>query len=105
LQPDDPLAVSTIFALAEGAAELKEELPELLLLLQIWLRDLLLLAAGMPPSLVVSRDLSDLLPRATGRWRREQLLASSEQFAGARRYLQVHCNRALVCEVLFFGLL
>jgi DNA polymerase III subunit delta' len=105
LQAEAPQAVTTVFELAEQAAELKENLPELLALLQIWLRDLLLLAAGMPSSLVVSRDLTDLLAAAGCRWRQEQLLANIEQFAKARRYLQQNCNRALICEVLFFGLL
>jgi DNA polymerase III subunit delta' len=105
LQAGEPQAVTTVFALAEQAAELKEHLPELLMLLQIWLRDLLLLAAGLPSSLVISRDLIDLLAAAGGRWHQEQLLASIEQFAQARRYLQQNCNRALLCEVLFFGLL
>jgi DNA polymerase III subunit delta' len=105
LRADEPRTVTTIFDLAEQAAELKETLPELLTLLQIWLRDLVLLEAGMPASMVINRDLRDLLETATGRWSMEQLFVKLEHFAKARGYLKQNCNRALICEVLFFNLL
>jgi DNA polymerase III subunit delta' len=105
LAVDSPQAVTSVLALAEQAAELKEHLPELLALLELWLRDLILLQAGMPPSLLTSRDLDDLLKAAIGRWSMEQLHAKMARFARTRQYLQQNCNRALVCEVLFFNLL
>lgn len=105
LSPDAPEAVPAVFALAERAAALKENLPELLALLRIWLRDLLLLTSGMPPTLAASRDLADLLSAAEGRWRPEQLLSRLDRIDQAAQYFCRNCNRAAVCEVLFFDLL
>ena len=105
LAPEDPRAVPAVLALAERAAGLKENLPELLALLKIWLRDLVLLAGGMDPSQAASRDLADLLPAAARRWPPEQLLARLDRITEAGRHLHRNCNRAAVCEVLFFSLL
>jgi DNA polymerase-3 subunit delta' len=105
LAPDAPEAVTAVFTLAERAAALKENLPELLALLRIWLRDLVLLASGMPSSLAASRDLADLLAAAAGRWQPEHLFVRLHQLEQANRYLRRNCNRAAVCEVLFFSLL
>lgn len=102
---DGPQAALTVFDLAEQAADLKEHLPELLALLELWLRDLALLQAGMPFSMVLSPDLEDLLQIATGRWTAEQLYEKIGHFSRTRNYLRQNCNRALVCEVLFFNLL
>jgi DNA polymerase-3 subunit delta' len=105
LPPHGPEAAPAVLALAERAAALKENLPELLALLRVWLRDLILLASGMPVSLAVSRDLADLHAAAANRFQPEQLLARFDRLGEANRYLRRNCNRAAVCEVLFFNLL
>lgn len=99
-----PDTVETVFALAETAAQFKEHLPKLLDLLRIWVRDLMLQAAGAPEAQMNSRDLLDTFPTAAKRWTTEQLAEKLKRIETAERRLLRNCNRALVCEVLFFSL-
>ena len=104
LPPEGPETVETVFDLAEQAAKLKEDLDELLDLLRAWYRDLLLVAAGVPAQ-VLNQDLAPTWPLARQRWNLSQLFDRLQHLAQAKRELSRNCNRTLVCEVLFFGLL
>jgi DNA polymerase-3 subunit delta' len=104
LQQDNLPAAETVFAIAEQAAASSDRLPELLDLLKLWFRDLVLLASNLPDE-IVNSDLRDLTTGAAGRWPLSELLSRLELFDRAQRQLARNCNRALVCEDLFFGLL
>jgi DNA polymerase-3 subunit delta' len=104
LAPGTPETVEAVFQLAEKAADTKENLEELLDLLTIWLRDIMLAHRGLTGS-VISHDLRSLLPAACGRWNHAELADKLQRINRSRRQLLHNCNRTLVCEVLFFGLL
>lgn len=105
LPPDGPDTVETVFALAEEAAALKENLDELLDLLRAWLRDLLLLAHGVAAANMLNQDLAATWEIARQRWHSAALFVKLQRIAEAKKQLNRNCNRTLVCEVLFFGLL
>ncbi|MEW6290687.1 MAG: DNA polymerase III subunit delta' [Thermodesulfobacteriota bacterium] len=104
LAPGTPETVEAVFQLAEKAADTKENLEELLDLLTIWLRDIMLAHRGLTGR-VISHDLRSLLPAACGRWNHAELADKLQRINRSRRQLLHNCNRTLVCEVLFFGLL
>jgi DNA polymerase-3 subunit delta' len=101
-QSDVPAAV---FQLAEKAAGLKEQLPDLFDLFRIWLRDLMYLAAGGVESGIISRDLATILPAARERWSLGELSDKLHLIGQAEKRLLRNCNRALVCEVLFLSMI
>lgn len=101
LQADGPKTVETLFGLAEEAAKQKEELPELLDLLRTWYRDLLLAGNSQP----LNQDIALTWEAARQRWPEAELFTRLDRIDRAKRELSRNCNRALVCEVLFFGLL
>ena len=103
-QPDQPEAVETVFALAATAAKRKEDLVELFDLLAAWFRDLMFIVSGIQNK-IINHDLMQSLRNATRRWDLEQLSARLRMVQQAKRQLDRNCNSALVCEVLFFGLL
>ncbi|MDH5298589.1 MAG: DNA polymerase III subunit delta' [Desulfobulbaceae bacterium] len=98
-------AVEPILALTDRAAELKEELPDLLDLLRLWLRDLIVTTVGGAPDLITSRDLLPSFAAARQRWPLTELFDRLARIDQAEKQLLRNCNRALVCEVLFFALL
>ena len=104
LQPDGPTTVNNIFQLAGQAADLSGQLPELIELLRLWFRDLILATQGLPEQ-IINHDLHDLLDEAVKRWTLTGLLERLSLFDKARMQLDRNCNRALVCESLFFALL
>jgi DNA polymerase-3 subunit delta' len=89
--------VGELLHLAENMAGLKEELPSLLGLLKIWIRDLLL---------GDSHDGSGLKDeaKAVKNWNSSELFAKLQAIDRAERELARNCNRNLVCEVLLFKL-
>ncbi len=103
--PAAPEAVERILALAERAAGLKEGLPDLLDLLRLWFRDLIVTRVGGAAELVTSRELIDFFEPALRRWSLDDLAARLAALDRAEKQLSRNCNRALVCEVLFFALL
>lgn len=89
--------VGELLSLAEKIAALKEELPSLLGLLRIWLRDLLL------------GDVHDSADKQDGdihvkSWNSNDLFDKLQVIARAEKELSRNCNRTLVCEVLLFKL-
>jgi DNA polymerase-3 subunit delta' len=105
LLPHQPEVPAAVFQLAEKTANLKEQLPDLFDLLRIWLRDLLYLAAGGTESQIISRDLTATMTAARERWSLEELSDKLRLINQAEKKLLRNCNRALVCEVLFFSLI
>jgi DNA polymerase-3 subunit delta' len=89
--------VGELLHLAENMASLKEELPSLLGLLKIWLRDLLL------------GDTENGVEAGNGTisgkiWNSSELFVKLQAIDRAERELARNCNRNLVCEVLLFTL-
>lgn len=87
--------VVKLLDLAGKMAVLKEELPALLALLKIWLRDLLL---------EDEKDHETIMPnRATGqKWNSADLFAKLQAVDRAELELARNCNRSQVCEILLF---
>ncbi|MBU0681949.1 MAG: DNA polymerase III subunit delta' [Proteobacteria bacterium] len=104
LDPESPEAVAAVYGLAAQAADLKENLNDLLDLFATWLRDLLLLSLRNSGQLI-NHDLADLLEHGRHSWHHPGLLTALDHLGQARRQLLRNCNRTLVCEVLFFALL
>ena len=107
---EQPTATEAVLESAEKCAALKEDLEEFLDLLATCFHDLALLAgrpatASHPHRPLINRDLTELLPRAAERWNFYQLAQRLEHLGRAKARLNRNCNRALVCEVLFFALL
>jgi DNA polymerase-3 subunit delta' len=89
--------VGDLLHLAEKMASLKEELPSLLGLLKIWIRDLLL---GDIRDSAVKQDGS----KPVKDWNSGELFVKIEAVGRAQEELSRNCNRNLVCEVLLFKL-
>jgi DNA polymerase III subunit delta' len=89
--------VGELLHLAENMASLKEELPSLLGLLKIWLRDLLLGGAA-DGSGAITGTIS------VRSWHSSELFVKLQAIDRAERELARNCNRSLVCEVLLFKL-
>lgn len=104
LRPGRPETAEAIFALADSSTESGENLAELLGLLHLCFRDIFLLHRGQPQR-VVNLDLRQTLEQGRQRWPLAGLAKRLPLFAEADRQLSRNCNRALVCEVLYFGLL
>lgn len=98
-------AVEQVFALSEQAASSKESLADLLELLKLWIKDLMILGAGGSEDDLVNHDLSHILTAARQRWSPAQLAARLERIGQAQTQLRHNCNRAFVCEVLFWSLI
>ena len=105
LSPHDPARVEQLFSLAERAAQLKEQLPELFGLLRSWYRDLALYQAGVSEERLINQDLLPLLAKAARRWPPAAIDSKVERLRLAEKQLARNCNRAQVCEMLFFALL
>jgi len=89
--------VGQLLQLAENMAVLKEQLPALLGLLKIWLRDLLL---DESKGRVFAQDKGTVVKN----WNSNELFAKLDAIDQAERELSRNCNRSLVCEVLLFKL-
>jgi len=90
---------------AETMADLKENLPSLLGLLRLWLRDKLMLACGLPER-SGSREEGGCSPELdrVNNWSIPMFFDTLETISAAERQLARNCNRNLVCEVLLFKL-
>lgn len=97
-------SVEAVFQIAEKAAAFGEYLPELLELLKLWFRDLIMLASNLPQE-IIGLDLLALSNEAAKLWPPPGLFARLGLFDKAQRQLSRNCNRTLVCEDLFLGLL
>ncbi len=93
---DGDRAVGRLLQMAETMAALKEDLPHLLGLVRLWLRDCLLEDFGSLTSQEVGSARKD--------WNNEQYFAKLQAVDRAEKELGRNCNRTLVCEVLLFQL-
>lgn len=100
--PSQPGAVERVFALAERAAVAKEELTDLLELLTFWVKDLMVQGAGGSVESLGNQDLCYLYDEARRRWNFAQLDERLAMIQQAQKQLRHNCNRAFVCEVLFW---
>ncbi len=91
VQYKDDRYCTVILQLAQQMAELKENIPSMLGLLRIWLRDALMRTGG--------EAANTAEPEAM-----DALFAKLEAVDIAERQLGRNCNRALVCENLLFRL-
>ncbi len=89
--------VGAVLRLAEKMAALKEDLPALLGLLKIWIRDLLLAVSTTEEAVKDGFGLRKS-------WSSAELFAKLQAISSAERELARNCNRNLVCEVLLFAL-
>lgn len=85
--------VGLLLSHAENMAALKEELPALLGLLKIWVRDLL-----------IEEDPRNVVLPRMKKWNSPELLSRLQAIDRAERELARNCNRNLICEVLLFKL-
>lgn len=96
--------VGLLLQAAETMAVLKEDLPPLLGLLRIWLRDLLVAGfagqAGREPGATAEGSP----PIQQKCWNSRQLFDKLQAVDRAEKELGRNCNRTLVCEVLLFQL-
>ena len=104
LRPGQPQAAEAVLALADSAIDCGDSLNELLGLLHLCFRDIYLIHREQSQR-VVNLDLREALARGKDRWPLPELSRRLPLFEKAGRQLARNCNRALVCEVLFFGLL
>lgn len=101
---DNDRDAGLILRTAEVMAEAKDNLPPLLGLLRIYLRDRLMLASGLSER---SGQIDGTIDRGGGRQenpRPAQIFTHLEAVNRAEKELARNCNRALVCEVLLFKL-
>ncbi len=85
--------VGLLLSHAENMAALKDELPALLGLLKIWVRDLLM-----------GEERQNAVVPLLKKWNSSELLARLQALDRAGRELARNCNRNLICEVLLFKL-
>ncbi|TKB24864.1 DNA polymerase III subunit delta' [Desulfopila sp. IMCC35006] len=85
--------VGLLLSHAENMAALKDELPALLGLLKIWVRDLLM-----------GEERQNAVVPLLKKWNASELLARLQALDRAGRELARNCNRNLICEVLLFKL-
>ncbi len=104
IEPGDTQNPEEVFRLAGLAAAESDRLPELIELIELWFRDLVMISHKLPDQ-INNRDMQDSLTKAAGRWSPAALHNHLERFGQARKELARNCNRTLVCESLFFGLL
>lgn len=102
---DGPESVEVIFNIAEKSANLKDNLPDLFNLLRIWFRDLILYHTGASEDMLINRDLLPFFTDAARRWNIETVFDKLDRIQWAGKQLLRNCNRAHVCEMLFFDLL
>lgn len=93
---DGDRAVGGLLQMAEVMAALKEDLPHLLGLVRLWIRDCLLENSG--------HGTTPGLGTARKDWNNEQYFAKLQAVDRAEKELGRNCNRTLVCEVLLFQL-
>jgi DNA polymerase-3 subunit delta' len=101
---EQPECVTIIFDLAAECAKLAN-LAEFFDLIQLWIRDLMLLGTVGSEAAVLNRDLSHLYAEGAERWTLEELSDKLRLIAQAKRELLFNCKKTAVCEALFFGLL
>lgn len=91
-------------ARAEELEQQRDEVPELLDLFLLWLRDSLVVLEGTDSDLVVARDQLPFLRTAVGQLGRNRLIAMVEAVSRARQQLDRNANLRLVLDVMLLDL-
>lgn len=99
-----PGSIVPLFELSRELSEQKEQLPEILEILQAFYRDLLLFRHGWPEADLVNIDLIDKIRRIAGRETVPSLLRKLDVIADSRRQLERNVNRQLAMDVLLMHL-
>ena len=103
LEISKPEFIRVVFSLAERCAKLKDNLGDFFDLLQLWIRDLMALQVGGLDNRLVNLDLLSTYAESGERWNLSELSDRLQCIALAKKQLLHNCNRAFVCEVLFFS--
>ncbi len=101
---NQPESVIIILELAANCAKLAS-LNDFLDLMQLWIRDLMVLTVSGLQGDVLNRDLVDIYKKSWQRWELPELSDKLLLIAQAKKELLYNCNKTSVCEVLFFELL
>lgn len=99
-----PGSIVPLFELSRELSEQKEQLPEILEILQAFYRDLLLFRHGWPEADLVNIDLIDKIRRIAGRETVPSLLRKLDVISDSRRQLERNVNRQLAMDVLLMHL-
>lgn len=105
LEKNKPDFVQVVFSLAERCAKLKENLEDLFDLLLLWIRDLMALHAPGLDDRLLNADLLHTYAQSRERWNLSELSDRLQKIMQAKKELIYNCNKAFVCEVLFFSFL
>jgi len=97
-------SVTIVLGLAASCAKLTH-LGDFLDLMQLWIRDLMVLRSTGPESVVLNRDLASLYADSWERWTLSELSHKLSLISTAKKQLVYNCKKTAVCEVLFFGFL
>ena len=97
-------SVVPLFSLAEELAGEKDQLPDILEILQAFYRDLLLFFHGRPEEELVNIDLMEKVRRVAARESLRSLLGKLDAISDCRMHLRRNVNRQLAMEVLLMQL-
>lgn len=100
-QKDNDREIGELLQLAQNMVALKDDLPLLLGLLRLWLRDLLLFDSSSTKQMIFAQRDSSMKLKS---WSSSVLFAKLQAIDRAQQELVRNCNKNLVCEVLLFKL-
>ncbi len=104
IDPDQPRGVEMVLDIAVQTSALKDDITTFFDLLRLFFKDVLIAGLRRDAPSFVNRDMEPEIITARERWNLEELFAKLQAVDKAERALDRNCNRALVCEVLFFQL-
>ena len=97
-------SIIPLFKLADELATDKDNLVEILEILQAFYRDLLLLKYGRPEQELVNLDMKETLYRQVERETTPALLKKLEALEAGRYHLQRNVNRQLAMELMLMNM-
>ncbi len=101
----NPIAIETVFLLAERTAKLKEDLLDFLELLKLWIRDLMIIAAQGEGAAIINHDLRHTYSTIKDNWNLSNLSDKVERINKTIKEVNHNCNKTFACEVLYWGLI
>lgn len=102
---DKPETVGLLIEMAEKTAKLKDDIYDFFLLLKLWIRDLMVVNILGPDQFVVNQDLMHMYTTKVQRWNLSELFDKLKLINLSEKMIQQNCNKALVCEVLYWDLI
>lgn len=97
-QHGDPHSAARVLAFAEKLSKNKEMLPELLEVMNTWLRDLIV--CKYDAEKIINRDISDKIQNISRKMTAADLLSKTEAVQSARKKLRANANVRLTMEAL-----